>query len=534
MKLTKEQIIRLGFLLLCSAVLIVCSAVLLNQKEAMYLDEYYSYGCANSMNAKYMTFKTGLTYTAEELEQMERNTYMSGEGNRFRFGKVWLHMSMNVHPPVFYAMLHLACSLTPGVFSVWQAGAVNILFGLVGFFFFWKLVRSLVRSEWLAGILCLCWACTQGLYADIVLLRDYAAGTCALLIVTWEIFRYLRGNRRIPDLVKIGLASAFCALTHYYCVIYLFFLCAVLCVILMARREWKAFFSLVAAEAAAAGLAIAAFPSMVRQILSSGRGVEAAENLADLNVDGYLKSVAYFYREMNKALFGNLLPWLALLILAVVAAALLLRKRKGPEPAEGSRPEITGTEYCLLAIPAICFYFMVCKISPFLTDRYMYPAMPILYLLVPCLLYLAGKRLPKPRLMAAGLAGVMAVTCCLSWTTGAFPKLYRGNREKLSVLEAYRGIEAVEVWDSYKGLSGVAIPQREYYSAVTFCYKPKEGMLESIPVLTEGRNAMVLVGGHQPDETLARLQELYPDYTVTELGNLDGQNRFTNYYFHKE
>ena len=52
---------------------------------------------------------------------------------------------------------------------------------------------------------------------------------------------------------------------------------------------------------------------------------------------------------------------------------------------------------------------MICKITPFQADRYMYPATPILYLLAPGLLYLIGRSLPKPKIMAAGMIAVMAV-----------------------------------------------------------------------------------------------------------------------------
>ena len=533
MKQKKEIIIRWGFLILCCLVLIAGSVILLNQKEAFYLDEYYSYGCANSLDSKYMSFKSGVTYTGEELKQMEQDAFMAGEGNCYRFGKLWLHMSNNVHPPVFYAMLHLVCSLTPGVFSVWQAGAVNILFALVSMFFFWKLCGMLFRGEWLPGLLCLCWVCTQGMYANTLLLRDYAAGTCAVVAVTYEILLYLRGRRGIRDLVKICLASAFCALTHYYCLIWLFFLCAVLCVILMTRRAWKAVAGIFASEAVAAGLAIAIFPSMIRQLLSSNRGTKAAEDLTSIDISGYIKSVGYYYRTLNKSFFGGLLPWLGILILAAAAVSLLLGKKNRQALAVDDNHEIGGGEYCLLAFPSVGFFLMVCKISPFLTGRYIYPATPVIFLLIPGFLYLMGRRLPKPRITAIALIAVMAVSCILSWTTGNFQTFYRGNREKISTLEKYRGIDAVEIWDNIKGICSVVLPQHEYYNSVTFYYKQKDEALAEIPVLSEGRDAMVLVGGH-PEVLLNRVRELYPDYSVTELGNLDDQKRFYNYYFHKE
>ena len=39
--------------------------------------------------------------------------------------------SYDVHPPVYYFMLHTVCSVMPGVFSMWQGIGLNILFSLI-------------------------------------------------------------------------------------------------------------------------------------------------------------------------------------------------------------------------------------------------------------------------------------------------------------------------------------------------------------------------------------------------------------------
>ena len=131
MQLTREQLIRTGFLILCCLLLIGCSIAVLTHKEAFFLDEYSSYGCANGVGSKNMRFENGVTYTPEEIEQQALAAYATTEGKQFKFRNVWRNLSSNVHPPVFYVLLHFVCSLTPGVFSMWQAAAVNILLGLL-------------------------------------------------------------------------------------------------------------------------------------------------------------------------------------------------------------------------------------------------------------------------------------------------------------------------------------------------------------------------------------------------------------------
>ena len=168
----REKIIRWATLALCCVILTVCSVAVLNRKEAFFLDEYSSYGCANGTNGKIMDYQVGVTYTPEEIHQMEAATYIVPQDNRFRFDNVWKNLSNNVHPPVFYALLHLVCSLTPGMYNIWQAAAVNLLFGLISLIFFQKLARALFRKEWQGALLCLGWVCTMGLYGNIAFLRN--------------------------------------------------------------------------------------------------------------------------------------------------------------------------------------------------------------------------------------------------------------------------------------------------------------------------------------------------------------------------
>ena len=532
MKEKRERMIRFGFLLLCCAVLVVSTLTLMNRKEDWFIDEYYSYGCANNEAGRGLDFEDGRAYTPEELERMAAEAYGVTEEGRFRYDIVWNNLAGNVHPPLFYALLHTVCSLTPGGYSVWQGAAVNLLFALVCLYFFQLLARGLTKSEWTAGILTLAWTCCIGLYADVTLLRDYMAATCGVTASAWACFRYLRGKRGIPDLARIAAASAFAALSHYYCLIYLFFLCGVLCVILLARKAWRNLLGVVLAEGCAAAAAVAVFPAMVRRLLFSSRGAEAVENLADSSLSSLGERIAYFYREVNEHFFGGLL-W-ALGILLVIAAAVRLvtaRKRKAPPERGEASVTLSAAEGCLLILPGCAFFLLVSKIAAYLALRYMLPVTPVLFLSAAAALLLLLKRLPKERLLAGIAAGVMLVLGCLSWTAGSVDKLYIGRQEKIrSKLEPYQGTEAVVLWQNRNFMS-VGLSQYRYFGAVTFYNDAPENMPEEIPVLKEGRRAVLLLGTDGYEDYLERLKELYPGYKVKSLGKLDGQNKFRDYLF---
>ena len=533
MKRNGEQWIRFGFLLLCCLIMMISTASLLSRKEAWFIDEYSSYGCANHEGGRGIDFEDGVTYTAEEVRQLALNTYSVSGDDRFRFDISLNNLSGSVHPPVFYFLLHFVCSLTPGVFSPWQGGIVNLFFGILTLVFFRKLAGAMTRSEWLAGALTLAWTCTMGLYGNIVLLRDYAAAMCGVVLTAWECLRYLQGHRRKADLIRVAAVSALSALCHYYCLIYLFFLCGTLGVILMIRKEWKPLLRLCAAEACAGAAAVIIFPAMLRRILFSSRGAEAAGNLADTNLSAFAERLSFFYRVISKNFFGNLL-WIPVLLLILLAAVSLgTRKRSRLQVSDTSVLSFRAAECSLLILPACGFFLVVSKIAAYLNIRYMYPVTPVLFLSVAAALLLAGRCLPKQRAVAFCVAAVMLVTGCLSWPAGTISWLYIGQNRKIQKnLEPYRGMNAVVIWKNRNEMS-VGLPQYEYFSTVTF-YNTGAEELPEIPALKEGRDMIVLLGANDEEQYLEKLQQTYPGYRVKRIGIFDGQRKFCEYCFTSE
>lgn len=533
-----SQIVKSGrsaiqtvFLIVCCALLIVCSIVVLSQKEAMFLDEYSSYGCANSDHNKLMRLDDGICYSREEVLQEARDTYAINRNEWFRYDFVWRNLKTNVHPPVFYVLLHFVCSFTPDLYSIWQAAAVNLFFGLISLVFFQKFARALIRSEWLAGILCLSWACTLGLYGNIVLLRDYAAAMCGMLISAWECLRYLRGNRSIRDLVKIALASALSVLSHYYCILALFLLCGTLCVILAVRKEWKDLRNLILAEACAAVAAAAVFPAMIPALFSSSRSTESSGNLASLNFSQWKEELFSFFTQLNNSFFGGLLLWVGLLVLAAAVICLFTRKKS-------SRPSsrlvsIQPDDIALLLIPSSVYFILVSKMVPLSAFRYHYPVTAQLYLSVFALLAFFSGRLLKKKALALFLAAVMLTMCCFSWPRGEIEYLYRGTKSNIQAkLEPYRGTDAVFLRSGSTNPNAL-LPQMEYYGSLTICQVDDSETPAEIPALREGKDLVLAISKSlRKSGFIDLLLSEYPGYEAVSLGNLDGQGKIDNYYLH--
>ncbi|WP_026496401.1 hypothetical protein [Butyrivibrio sp. WCD3002] len=111
------------------------------QKSGFHQDEYYSFFSTNRT--------LGFYYPDREWVDSEtvRNEFVVLPGEGFNYGLVHLVQSWDVHPPLFYDMLHTICSFTAGVFSKWQGILLNLIGFAISFFLLNKLSRSIGMSD---------------------------------------------------------------------------------------------------------------------------------------------------------------------------------------------------------------------------------------------------------------------------------------------------------------------------------------------------------------------------------------------------
>ena len=118
---------KYGWYCLMGVILFLQLAVIFyfcNQKEGYHYDEYYSYYSSNK------TY--GLSPTDRQWKSTEEiiSEFQVQKGEEFRFGLVKEMQSFDVHPPLYYYVLHGVCSLFPGVFTKWTGLGINIFFFL--------------------------------------------------------------------------------------------------------------------------------------------------------------------------------------------------------------------------------------------------------------------------------------------------------------------------------------------------------------------------------------------------------------------
>lgn len=378
----------LGLLLMLQAIAAFCFCM---KKTGFHYDEYYSYYSSN--------VSVGLAPSDREWKTGEsiRNEFQVLPEERFRFRDVVRMQTYDVHPPVYYLLLHAVCSLTPGIFTKWSGLALNLLF----FAGSWCLVALLAwkisgkKKEIVLGS-CLLYGFCPAILSGVALVRMYMLLGFWILLLTWLHVKALETRRRgwrfyIPAAVTVYLGF----LTHYYFAVYLFFLAAAMeCYLLFEQEEhkswgkkWRDCFAYAAAVIGAMILAVLSYPACLGHIFRGYRGTEAMGAFFDLS--NTLGRFRFFAGLLDEYGFGSCLPaFLLILILLLLTGAGLERRIGGKRMPMGRFLD----RYRMFLVPAAAAtgYFLVVTKTALLTaeeaNRYQVPVYGLLHLLAVCLL----------------------------------------------------------------------------------------------------------------------------------------------------
>ena len=258
---------------------IILSALLLYtylffiQKKGYNCDEIYSYGLANSFFKPFLENDES-TETSQLFEEWFSGNifhdYITVQpGEQFSYSSVWYNQSKDVHPPLYYTILHTICSFFPDVYSPLFALSINYFTFVLTMILLYK-----VSQEWgsrtFALIVCGFYAFSGGAADTYTFLRMYSL--CAFFVVAlfYEIYRYIKYEKKTTLLI-LFFTCLLASLTHYHLILFAFLLTTFTEVYLLIKKRYKTFFSLGIVMLLSVITAFFVFPSALNHLFSSGK-----------------------------------------------------------------------------------------------------------------------------------------------------------------------------------------------------------------------------------------------------------------------
>lgn len=411
-----------------------------SQKVAYHVDEIYTFELANCPYT-WFSHREGFLESWVDGEEIRNAITVDGLAD-LDYSIPYHNQENDVHPPLYYFVIHTISALFQGEVSKWVGILPNMFFCLLTTILLYLAGTKLWEKRGPALVAAGWWAWSVGCMSTAVFVRMYAMLTCLctalVLMHLVALAEIRRGELRKRTLAGLFLLTLAGILTQYYFLVFCFFLCGICFLFLCVTKRWKQLVVYTVTEGLALCGAVVIFPKMLRHIFGGYRGKQAFESVAQ---------GAGFFQGLNKV--GGIISdqlcngWLeGALLLAVLALAVgvVVRCRRGQKVALSHGD---WTALYLLCVAA-GYWGIITKVAPYQTDRYVFCIYPLVVLVLVYLGHRAlGVFLRKPQVCTAVLALVGVAVTVLSYQSQSVNYLYTPYLQRYQALEAYEGYPIV-------------------------------------------------------------------------------------------
>ncbi len=468
----------------------------------------------NRGNSRLLTYKADVYeepvwITAEQF----RNYITVGTEDAFNYLSVYFNVKDDNHPPFHFMLLHTVSSVFRGRAEAWMGCLINLLAIAAVMILLMRIGRILFTALGLGegsrtfGILsALFYGISAGAVATALLIRMYGVLTLWCVAYFYLVLKKWQDRGYESHNIRLILVTALGFWTQYFFLFYCICLALAAAAALLYSRRFRECVCFVRSMVIAAVLGVAVYPFSIVHVFSSGRGVEALENLSK-GLSGYGTRIGAFLKILGDRTFS---PWFwILLALAAVTVCVLRKVKMTKEPATSGR----GTERIearrnrimllwMLLFPIGGYFLLAARMSPYLVDRYIMPLFPFVIL--------AGV------LALVGLLSALEGVCPSGWGRKAAAAAYL----LVFLLQAF-GLLRYDGNYLYRGYGEQEKTAAQYADHSCICVYAGVGYYENLREFTHYRETLLLtleeLEGRRERESIESLE----DVVVLIKGDVD-------------
>lgn len=456
----------------------------INQKQGFHEDEIFSYGSSNYRydnvyrpygyaeasqdvfynqvwNSKnkitniknyffhYDTLKTDETLSKEIpifRQKEDALTYLTiGKGDVLNYFSVYYNQARDVHPPLFYFLVHFVSTIFYGQFSKYIIFTINLVF-FVGTLWIIKKIMEKLDIKKMAIPTMILYGASMGCISTVMFQRMYMMLTFFSVLYLYLTIKFVQEDFKIEKKYPWIFTILFGFLTQYYFCIYIVFVFLLVSAYLLTKKEYQKLGRYFLVHVIAAVIGILFYPASIYHIFFSYRGLGDGREVAK----PIIQSCIYYFSQIYK-LFGMK----HLLFLILVLYFILILKNK-------VKIDCKKIFYCsLIFLPSVMYLFTIAKIAPFLgedyTSRYIMLLFPIIAVGVAYLFSFATKK-----------QGIFFTISLLLSVNGLYYNepvyLYKDYQKAMDIATIYKDDYFVYVYDnSFTHLS--SLPEFATYKA---------------------------------------------------------------------
>jgi len=397
------------------------------KKQGYHYDENYSYYSTDVTNGLYPT-----DYEWKSTDEI-RSEYMVLDGETLNLGMVKLSQTYDVHPPLYYFVLRIVCFFSKNTFSKWQGLSINLIFYLICLMLLWQIADIAGRKSFLTDFFTLMlFGLSPGFLSAVTFIRMYVMLSMWCFLVLFIAMKAIRDNEFTFKKVFVPTALVTMAgfLTHYYYMVFAFFVTAYVCIYLVIKKDTriKAF---IYGGSVCLGMAAAIiyYPACLGHIFSGYRGVESTQAFMDMSNTG--DRIDFFVQMLNDYTFSGMFYILLLVGLLLymfysyrrkvrwannlVSDSVLDKEEKIDEKDDEKNTDHIGAVIGLLLSVTVGYFLIVCKTAmtpsnPAEALRYESPVYGLLILLVTMGITAVFDRIKASRMIPCAVL-ILAIIC---------------------------------------------------------------------------------------------------------------------------
>lgn len=366
------------------------------KRDYLFCDEVYSYGLANSN--EYTFLHPG--ENDEPLDNWVSGSYFSDYMNycdeAFNYKAAYVNQERDVHPPLYYMLLHTVCrffkeagySAIPGI-------VLNLIILALVDIVLMYVAANLLESRWRGLAATVLWGISSVGISNCMLIRMYLLQTFEVLLFVAAHIYILKHKKKmtVPYFIMLAFTVFLGGLTHYYFYFFVAGLGLCVCIYLLSVKRVKEMFAYGFSLVAGLVCAIAVFPATITHIFGY-RGDYATKNLTGFSIRKFISYIGY----VNKAYFAGLLPVILLIIIALIIVYIVSKfviihislKREEHSikySVDVNRIDVNGKYTGTLSANALLFAavviadailaFVGIQGSELVNARYIYSALPV-------------------------------------------------------------------------------------------------------------------------------------------------------------
>ena len=552
LEILKKHYNLISFLLLLAG--LILTIILGCNKQGYYIDEWYTITPANGTLMGVAVEPGEWNDTQDMLNQVSVQ-----EGERFTYKRTIGNLYGNVHPPLYYMMVHTVSSLFVDTYSKWFGLSVNILLYLMTAYFVRELAYILSKDDRIVALIALgLYIFSPAILSGVMLTRDYISAALFMTALAYFLSKSFRDEKLtfiwfyfpVFFTVTAGALSEFLFLPACAVMVGLYGL-----YLLFIKKSIKDTLLLALTGCFSIAAILEGFHPYFKRILNSRRGHQVLEalglrkaktktssssvvnNVATVGGDKSQKTASTFNKaklyisNLNKNVFGGLL--IVAIIIAIVALVILIKRWKKYSNIETNRK--LSAQICggiIIAITCIIYFVFIAKAgvsAKEASNRFVYLIYPlVLTLFVVIAVSVVKNFVPKHAYLITG--ALVLIMIISGYAQGQILYLYPGEANLKAWRAEHKEVPMVVVEND--GQYDERIGDYLEYEKVFFARYDDLSTLEDKDVMA-AKELLVYVDMKYDEngESISKVLNINPNISTVDL-LYEGAGRFNVYYLH--